>query len=140
MVPLEVALLPPPASGALTPADPWAHPFPRVQALAFAEANPYHALKSNCICFADFAVRVLTGGAVKCAPLVFDLMVGQVGGPLLTGGCMAFKGSWFLPKQCHSCQVGSSTSARGCEDAAQGHTGAPSLPSSCSSATVCSLC
>ncbi|KAL4441079.1 hypothetical protein ABPG77_010510 [Micractinium sp. CCAP 211/92] len=48
------------------------------KALAFAEATPYHALKSNCICFADFAVRVLTGGAIKCAPLVFDLMVGQV--------------------------------------------------------------
>ncbi|KAL4451457.1 hypothetical protein ABPG75_007119 [Micractinium tetrahymenae] len=57
------------------------------QALAFAEATPYHALKSNCICFADFAVRVLTGGAVKGAPLIFDLLVGQVppvDSPLLT--------------------------------------------------------
>lgn len=56
---------------------PLPSPFPR-QALAFAEATPYHALRSNCICFADFAVRVLTGGAVKCAPLIFDLLVGQV--------------------------------------------------------------
>ncbi len=30
------------------------------QALAFAQAQPYHALRQNCICFADFIARVST--------------------------------------------------------------------------------
>ncbi|KAI7838929.1 hypothetical protein COHA_007291 [Chlorella ohadii] len=48
------------------------------QALAFAQAQPYHALRQNCICFADFIARVLTGGVLKGAPLIFDLLVGMV--------------------------------------------------------------
>lgn len=48
------------------------------QALAHAQAGAYNALRSNCIAFADYAVRVLTGGAVRGAPLAFDLLVGQV--------------------------------------------------------------
>jgi hypothetical protein len=48
------------------------------KALAFAQAQPYHALRQNCICFADFMARVLTGGVVKGAPLVFDLLAGTV--------------------------------------------------------------
>lgn len=71
-----VCLSPPTPSLATPPTPPPRPP----QALAFAEGNPYHALKSNCICFADFVVRVLTGGAVKCAPLIYDLLVGQVRG------------------------------------------------------------
>ena len=34
-------------------------------ALAFAQRQRYHALTCNCIAFADFVVRVLTGGAVR---------------------------------------------------------------------------
>jgi hypothetical protein len=48
------------------------------RALDFAESRPYHALARNCIAFADFAVRVLTGGRVRGAPLVFDLLCGTV--------------------------------------------------------------
>ncbi|EFN56517.1 expressed protein [Chlorella variabilis] len=48
------------------------------QALQFAGGTMYHALRNNCICFADFVVRVLTGGAVRGAPLIFDALVGQV--------------------------------------------------------------
>lgn len=50
-----------------------------LQALQFAGGTMYHALRNNCICFADFVVRVLTGGAVRGAPLIFDALVGQVG-------------------------------------------------------------
>jgi hypothetical protein len=42
------------------------------------EGTRYHALRNNCIAFADFIVRVLTGGAVRGAPLIFDALVGQV--------------------------------------------------------------
>ena len=57
------------------------HPHPgarAAQALAFAESRPYHALRNNCIHFADFCVRVLTGGAVRGAPLLYDLICGTV--------------------------------------------------------------
>ena len=53
---------------------------PAAQALRFAEGRPYQALLNNCIAFADFAVRVLTGGAVRSAPLLFDALVGRVSG------------------------------------------------------------
>jgi hypothetical protein len=33
---------------------------------------------SNCIQFADFAVRLLTGGAVFGAPLAYDVLCGSV--------------------------------------------------------------
>lgn len=48
------------------------------QALRFAESTDYHALQNNCIAFSDFAVRVLTGGVVRNAPIIFDAVVGQV--------------------------------------------------------------
>lgn len=52
---------------------------PHVQAaVAFASARPYHAAANNCIAVADFLARVLTGGAVRGAPLVFDALVGCV--------------------------------------------------------------
>lgn len=50
----------------------------RTQALRFAEGRRYHALRNNCLGFADFVVRVLTGGRVKNAPLIFDCLVGEV--------------------------------------------------------------
>ena len=49
-----------------------------MQALDFAQSLPYHALKTNCIAVADFVVRVLTGGAVRSAPLIYDRVVGEV--------------------------------------------------------------
>ncbi|KAI3427229.1 hypothetical protein D9Q98_007164 [Chlorella vulgaris] len=48
------------------------------RALRFAESTDYHALQNNCIAFSDFAVRVLTGGVVRNAPIIFDAVVGQV--------------------------------------------------------------
>lgn len=69
-----------------------------MQALQFAEARPYHALRNNCIAFADFAVRVLTGSTIKSAPLVFDIVAGKVppqDSPLLAFLFMATQMTWF---------------------------------------------
>jgi hypothetical protein len=49
-----------------------------LQAIAFAQARQYHAVHSNCIQFADYAVRLLTGGAVLGAPLAYDGLCGSV--------------------------------------------------------------
>jgi hypothetical protein len=49
-----------------------------MQALALAESRPYNILRNNCIHFADAMTRLLTGGAVRSAPLVYDLVAGQV--------------------------------------------------------------
>lgn len=52
---------------------------PAVQkAIEFASAQQYHTVHSNCIQFADFAVRLLTGGAVMGAPLAYDVLCGSV--------------------------------------------------------------
>lgn len=68
----------PPTQTSLAPAPAHPHLPTNKQALDFAQAGRYHALRSNCIAFADYACRVLTGGAVRGAPLIFDLLVGQV--------------------------------------------------------------
>lgn len=49
-----------------------------VQALSLAESRPYHILRNNCIHFADAMVRLLTGGSVRSAPLIYDLVCGEV--------------------------------------------------------------
>lgn len=56
------------------------------RALEFASKMPYQALRNNCIAFADFIVRVLTGNRVRSAPLIFDPVVGkypEIDSPLL---------------------------------------------------------
>ena len=60
------------------PNPPRPPPIPRQAALDFLQGKPYHALKNNCIAAADFLVRVLTAGAVKSAPLIYDLLAGDV--------------------------------------------------------------
>ena len=49
-----------------------------LQAIEFAQAQQYHAVHSNCIQFADYAVRLLSGGAVRGAPLAYDVLCGTV--------------------------------------------------------------
>jgi hypothetical protein len=62
--------------------EPHAPHAPHVAAaLEHAQRRPYHALRNNCIAFADAAVRVLTGGLVRGAPLLFDAFVGRVPDP-----------------------------------------------------------
>jgi hypothetical protein len=51
---------------------------PRSQALEYAQAQPYHAVLSNCIQSSDFLVRVLTGGRVRGAPIIYDKLCGHV--------------------------------------------------------------
>jgi hypothetical protein len=48
------------------------------QAFEFCDARKYHVVHNNCIQNADFLVRVLTGGLVKNAPLIYDVMCGNV--------------------------------------------------------------
>ena len=74
-----------------------------LQALAVAQRQPYHALQSNCIAFADYAVRVLTGGRVRSAPLIFDLLVGQVGAGDTRGRRVAEAG---MPGNLHDASCG----------------------------------
>lgn len=57
-----------------------------LQAVEFAAGKAYHAMRNNCIAFADFIVRILTGNKVRSAPHIFDLIVGvvpQVDSPML---------------------------------------------------------
>ena len=49
-----------------------------VKAINFAGQKSYQALKNNCIAFADFITRVLTGGRVRNAPLIFDHVAGKI--------------------------------------------------------------
>ena len=68
------------------------------KALEFASSQRYHALRRNCISFADFIVRVLTKNAVKHAPLLFDTCVGSVpskDSPLLAILYMTQQLTWF---------------------------------------------
>lgn len=53
-------------------AEPARLPHPRLaaQALAFAQTQPYHALRQNCICFADFMARVRLADRVSCSCLL----------------------------------------------------------------------
>ena len=70
---------------------------PPPQALLFAESRQYHAMKNNCIHFADFAVRLLTAGRVRGAPLLYDLHAGQVppvDNPMLHLMSAALKTTW----------------------------------------------
>ena len=48
------------------------------QAVSFVESRLYNAFLNNCIQNTDFLVRVLTGGAVRNAPLIFDALCGHV--------------------------------------------------------------
>ena len=49
-----------------------------LQAISFVEGRQYNAFLNNCIQNTDFLVRVLTGGAVRNAPLIFDALCGHV--------------------------------------------------------------
>ncbi len=71
------------------------------QALAFAATRPYHALTNNCIHFADLAVRVLTNGAVRGAPLLYDMACGAVpsfDNPMLLMMQMMLRLSWWVAR------------------------------------------
>ncbi|KXZ47508.1 hypothetical protein GPECTOR_35g946 [Gonium pectorale] len=46
--------------------------------ISFAESRPYHAIRNNCIHFADALVRLLTAGGVRGAPLLYDMYCGAV--------------------------------------------------------------
>eukprot|EP00884_Botryococcus_braunii_P022100 jgi/Botrbrau1/8574/Bobra.0359s0037.1 len=68
------------------------------QAIAFMEGRKYHAILNNCMQNSDFLLRVLTGGLVKDAPLVYDVLCGQVperDSPLLLMFLLMTKMSWF---------------------------------------------
>jgi len=68
------------------------------QALTFARGKAYQVMKNNCISFADFCIRCLTGNKVKNAPLLFDHLVGKVpeiDSPMLPLLQMMTQMSWF---------------------------------------------
>lgn len=68
------------------------------RAVRFAEGRVYQAMHNNCIAFADFIVRVLTGGRVRSAPLLFDALCGTVppvDSPLLPVLQMMTQLTWF---------------------------------------------
>lgn len=45
-------------------------------AIAYARSRNYHAVLNNCVHFADFMVRLLTG--VESSPLIYDALCGEV--------------------------------------------------------------
>ena len=47
------------------------------QAMEFCSAKKYHVIHNNCIHACDFLVRVLTGGIVRSAPLIYDALCGD---------------------------------------------------------------
>ena len=68
------------------------------QALAWVQARPYHTVLGNCIQFADWAVRLLTGGAVRGAPLAFDALAGVVppaAHPMLAMLALTLQMTWY---------------------------------------------
>ncbi|EFJ51796.1 hypothetical protein VOLCADRAFT_87327 [Volvox carteri f. nagariensis] len=73
------------------------HPLVR-QLIAFAESRPYHALRNNCIHFADVLVRVMTGTAVRGVTLLYDITCGSVpvvDNPMLLMMQLMLRMSWF---------------------------------------------
>lgn len=48
------------------------------QAISFVEKRKYHAINNNCIHTTDFLGRVLTLGALRNGPLIYDALVGSV--------------------------------------------------------------
>lgn len=67
------------------------------QAVEFCESRPYHAFANNCIQTTDFLVRVLTGGRVRSAPLIYDALCGSVpaqGNPMLLMFMLMTRLSW----------------------------------------------
>ncbi|GLI66386.1 hypothetical protein VaNZ11_010177 [Volvox africanus] len=68
------------------------------QLIAFVESRPYNALRNNCIHFADALVRVLTAGAVRSAPLLYDMSCGSVpavDNPMLLMMQLMLRIPWF---------------------------------------------
>jgi hypothetical protein len=68
------------------------------RALAFANSKTYQVLTNNCIAFADFICRCLTGNKIKNAPLIFDALVGnvpKVDSPLLPLIYLMTQMTWF---------------------------------------------
>ena len=51
---------------------------PHVKAINFIESSSYHALWRNCIHAADLLLRVMTGGALRNGPILYDLIAGEV--------------------------------------------------------------
>ncbi|GFR51126.1 hypothetical protein Agub_g13479 [Astrephomene gubernaculifera] len=72
---------------------------PLVQELiSFAESRPYHAIRNNCIHFADVLVRLMTGNNVRGAPLLYDMVCGAVppvDNPMLLMMQLMFRTPWF---------------------------------------------
>jgi len=68
------------------------------EAIAFCGRRKYHALDNNCIHNTDFLVRVLTGGLVRSAPLLYDAHAGKVpkeDPPMLVMIGFILKRTWF---------------------------------------------
>ncbi|CAK0785920.1 hypothetical protein CVIRNUC_009133 [Coccomyxa viridis] len=68
------------------------------EAVSFVESRLYNAFLNNCIQNTDFLVRVLTGGAVRNAPLIFDALCGHVppqDNPMLLMFMLMTRMSWF---------------------------------------------
>ncbi len=69
-----------------------------LQAVSFVESRLYNAFLNNCIQNTDFLVRVLTGGAVRNAPLIFDALCGHVppqDNPMLLMFMLMTRMSWY---------------------------------------------
>ena len=69
-----------------------------LQAVSFVESRLYNAFLNNCIQNTDFLIRVLTGGAVRNAPLIFDALCGHVppqDNPMLLMFMLMTRMSWY---------------------------------------------
>ena len=49
-----------------------------LQAILFVQSRKYHAVYNNCIKTTDFLCRVLTRGAIRNGPLIYDALAGDV--------------------------------------------------------------
>ena len=70
-----------------------------LQAVSFVESRLYNAFQNNCIQNTDFLVRVMTGGAVRNAPLIFDALCGHVppqDNPMLLMFMLMTRMSWCV--------------------------------------------
>ena len=68
------------------------------QAMAFCGTKKYHVVHNNCIHACDFLVRVLTGGLVRSAPLIYDALCGEyppIDPPMLMMLPLLMQKTWY---------------------------------------------
>ena len=68
------------------------------EAIDFASKQQYNVIECNCIAFSDFVTRILTNGAVKNVPLIYDHLVGtvpSVDNPMLSTMLAMMGMNWF---------------------------------------------